>query len=88
MAAIERKTRRYPTDLTDEEWLRIEPLLPRPSKRGRKPAVDLLEVPNAIRYMTRSGGGWRMLPKKLPTMADRLLVVSPLCPDDVVSHHP
>jgi hypothetical protein len=29
-----------------------------------------------------------MLPKKLPTMADRLLVVSPLCPDDVVSHHP
>ena len=24
MAEIERKTKRYPTDLTDEEWARIE----------------------------------------------------------------
>lgn len=57
MAAIARKTKRYPTDLTDEEWERIAPLLPRPPLRGRKPAVDLREVLNAIRYMTRSGGG-------------------------------
>jgi len=64
--AIERKTKRYPTDLTDEEWARIAPLLPKPAKRGRKPAVDLREVLNAIRYMTRSGGGWRMLPKDFP----------------------
>ncbi len=66
MAAIERKTKRYPTDLTDEEWHRIEPLLPKPARRGRKPAVDLREVLNAIRYMTRTGGGWRMLPKDFP----------------------
>lgn len=66
MAAIERKTKRYPTDLTDEEWDRIAPLLPKPPKRGRKPEVDLREVPNAIRYMTRSGGGRRMPPKDLP----------------------
>ena len=66
MAAIERKTRRYPTDLTDEEWGRIAPLLPTPAKRGRKPGVDLRAVLNAIRYMTRSGGGWRMLPKDFP----------------------
>ena len=66
MAAIERKTKRYPTDLTDEEWARNEPLLPRPARRGRKPSVDLREVLNAIRYMTRSGGGWRMLPKDFP----------------------
>jgi len=32
MAEIERKTKGYPTDLTDEEWSRIEPLLPRPGK--------------------------------------------------------
>jgi putative transposase len=25
MAEIEKKTKRYPTDLTDEEWARIEP---------------------------------------------------------------
>ena len=66
MAVIERKTKRYPTDLTDEEWARIAPLLPKPAPRGRKPGVDLREVLNAIRYMTRTGGGWRMLPKDFP----------------------
>ncbi len=44
MARIERKTKRYPTDLTDEEWEQIEPLLPKPAERGRKPSVDLREV--------------------------------------------
>src|SRR5512135_1392215 len=57
MAAIAKKTKRYPSDLTDEEWERIAPLLPKPTKKGRKPAVDLREVLNAIRYMARSGGG-------------------------------
>ena len=55
MAELGRKAKRYPSDLTDEEWARIEPLLPKPSRRGRKPAVDLREVLNAIRYMARSG---------------------------------
>jgi putative transposase len=62
MAELGRKTKRYPSDLTDEEWARIEPMLPKPSRRGRKPEVDLREVLNAIRYMARSAGGWRMLP--------------------------
>ncbi|HEY0106293.1 MAG TPA: IS5/IS1182 family transposase, partial [Rhizomicrobium sp.] len=34
MARIEKKTKRYPTDLTDEEWQRISPLLPKPARRG------------------------------------------------------
>jgi transposase len=59
-AAFER--RRYPTDLTDAEWAQVEPLLPRPAKRGRKPGVDLREILNAIRYLARAGCGWRMLP--------------------------
>ena len=63
---IEKKTKRYPSDLTDEEWERIAPLLPKPAKKGRKPEVDLREVLNAIRYMARSGGGWRMLPNDFP----------------------
>ena len=62
MAKIEKKTKRYPSDLTDEEWARIEPFLPRASTAGRPIEVDLREVSNAIRYMARSGGGWRMLP--------------------------
>jgi transposase len=66
MAAIERKTKRYPTDLTDEERGHIAPLLPVPPKRGRKPGVDLREVLNAIRYRTRTAGGWRVLPNDFP----------------------
>jgi putative transposase len=66
MARIELKTRRDPTDQTDEEWARIEPLLPPASKTGRRRGVDLREILNAIRYIARSGGGWRMLPKDFP----------------------
>ena len=66
MAEIERKTKRYPTDLTDEEWTRIEPLLPKPARTGRPREIDFREILNAIRYTARSGGGWRMLPKDFP----------------------
>jgi putative transposase len=66
MAILAKKTKRYPTDLTDEEWSRIAPLLPRAPQRGRRRSVDLREILNAIRYMARSGGGWRMLPKDFP----------------------
>ncbi|CAA7626700.1 hypothetical protein MTBSS4_680003 [Magnetospirillum sp. SS-4] len=66
MAAIEKKTKRYPSDLTDEEWGTLEPLLPQPSGRGRKRTTDLREVVNALRYMVRSGCEWRMLPVHFP----------------------
>jgi putative transposase len=66
MAKIEKKTKRYATDLTDEEWSRIEPLLPKPAKTGRRRRVDLREVLNAIRYLVRTGCGWRMLPAHFP----------------------
>jgi putative transposase len=66
MAALEKKTKRYPSDLTEEEWSSIEPLLPQPGNRGRKRTTDLREVVNAIRYMVRSGCEWRMLPVHFP----------------------
>lgn len=62
MAEIDARIKRYPSDLTDEEWFAIEPLLPRPARTGRRRATDLREVLNAIRYMVRSGCEWRMLP--------------------------
>lgn len=65
-AKIERKTRRYPSDLTDEEWSAIAPLLPGAGRTGRKRRIDLREVLNAIRYMVRSGCEWRMLPVHFP----------------------
>ncbi len=66
MAEIERKTKRYPTDLTNEEWATVEPFLPPPAKTGRQREADLREVLNAIRYLARTGCGWRMLPKDFP----------------------
>lgn len=66
MAEIEHKTKRYPTDLTEEEWARIQLFLPSLAKSGRPVETDLREVLNAIRYLARSGGGWRMLPKDFP----------------------
>jgi len=66
MVRIEKKTKRYPSDLTDEEWVALEPFLPQPAKRGRKRATDLREVVNALRYMVRSGCEWRMLPIHFP----------------------
>ena len=54
--------RRYPTDLTDVEWLIVQALLPAPARRGRRATVDMREVINALRYLVRAGCGWRMLP--------------------------
>src|SRR3546814_20778283 len=48
--------------LTDEEWEQIAPLMPKPGRRGRPREVDFREVINAVRYLVRSGCGWRMLP--------------------------
>src|SRR6516162_4931128 len=55
MAQIAKKTKRYPSDLTDEEWERIAPLMPTPGRRGRPREVDFREVINAVRYLVRSG---------------------------------
>lgn len=56
----------YPSDLTDTQWLILEPLVPKPSKMGRPREVDIREIINAIFYILRSGCAWRMLPHDLP----------------------
>jgi putative transposase len=55
----------YPSDLTDEQWALIEPLIP-VSKVGRPREVSMREVLNAIFYQVRSGCQWDMLPHDLP----------------------
>ncbi len=45
-----RSSDRYESDLTDEEWRVIGPLLPAPSKLGRHRTVDLRAVFDAIQY--------------------------------------
>lgn len=55
----------YPSDLTDEQWAIIEPLIP-VYEVGRPREVEMREVLNAILYLNRSGCQWDMLPHDLP----------------------
>jgi putative transposase len=56
----------YPTDLTDEQWQILRPLLPRPARRGAPQTVCRRAVINAILYVVRSGCAWRLLPHEFP----------------------
>jgi putative transposase len=58
----------YPSDLTDDEWELLAPLLERPKRdgRGRPRTVDRREVVNAILYVLRTGCQWRYLPEGFP----------------------
>src|SRR3954468_3342326 len=57
--------RTYPTDLTDEQWAWIEPLLPAAKRGGRPRTVDLRLVLDTVFYLTRAGCQWSMLPSDL-----------------------
>lgn len=57
---------RYPSDVTDEQWLMIAPLLPPPSTNGRPEKHPRREIVNAIFYVLRTGCAWRQLPHDLP----------------------
>ena len=61
-----RDTLRYPSDLTDEEWAHIEPLIPPGKRGGGKRRVNLREVVNGVMYILSTGCQWRCLPKDLP----------------------
>jgi len=68
-----RELRRYPTDyltdLSDEQWEAIEPLVTTTSSRGgRPPEIDLRAVVNALIYKNRTGCQWRLLPADFPPM--------------------
>jgi putative transposase len=57
---MERKP--YPSDLTDEQWAVIEPLIPPALPGGRPREVNLREVLNALFYRAREGCSWRAIP--------------------------
>lgn len=56
----------YPSDLSDEEWAKLKPLIPS-YRRGAPRRVNMREVINALRYLARTGCQWRMLPHDLPS---------------------
>ena len=61
--------KRYPSDLTDEEWQLLEPLFEEaePYTTGRPRTHDLREIINAIFYLNKTGCPWRYLPKDFPS---------------------
>lgn len=62
----DRSKLRYPSDLTDEEWAIIAPIIPPAKRGGGKRTVSLREVINGLMYVLSSGCQWRAMPKDLP----------------------
>ena len=66
MASSPSSPRGYDSDLTDEQWALIEPLLPPPATAGRREKHPRREIVNAILYVVRTGCAWRLLPREFP----------------------
>lgn len=60
------KRKPYPSDLTDEQWAILEPMIPPAWPGGRPRKTDMREVANALFYLTREGCTWRALPHDFP----------------------
>ncbi len=57
---------RYPSDLTDEEWGIIGPMIPPAKRGGGKRRVNIREVVNGIMYVLSTGCAWAYVPKDFP----------------------
>jgi transposase len=60
------RPRCYPSDLSDDEWAVVEPLLPPAKKDGRPEKHPRRDVVDAILYLTHNGCVWRALPADFP----------------------
>lgn len=56
----------YPTDVSDAQWVLVEPILNERKPTGRPPTVDRRAVLNALLYMDRTGCQWRLIPTDFP----------------------
>jgi transposase len=65
-ARYDRSKLRYPSDLSDEEWALIKPLIPPAKRGGNKRTVDERDVVNGLMYILSTGCQWASLPKVLP----------------------
>jgi transposase len=57
---------RYPSDLTDEEWALVEPLIAPGKRGGGKRTVVMRNVVDGLMYILSTGCQWRAIPKDLP----------------------
>ena len=58
--------KQYTTDLTDTEWVIIEPMIPKEKQGGRPREQDMREITNAVMYILRAGCAWNLLPHDFP----------------------
>jgi hypothetical protein len=65
-ARYDRSRLRYPSDLNDDEWKLVEPLIPPGKRGGDKRTVIIREVVNGLMYILSTGCQWRAIPKDLP----------------------
>jgi transposase len=57
---------RYPSDLTDDEWALVGPLIPPAKRGGNKRTVVERAIVNGLMYILSTGCQWASLPKDLP----------------------
>ena len=62
----DRRSLRYPSDLTDGEWELVAPLIPPAKRGGNKRTVNVREVVNGLMYILSTGCQWAAIPKDLP----------------------
>ena len=62
--AARRVGQRYESDLTDEEWMLVAPLIPPAKRGGGKRSVNIREVLNAIFYVLWTGCQWKAVPRE------------------------
>jgi putative transposase len=60
------RTRRYPSDLTEEQWALVKSLIHTARPGGRPGKTAIREVINAILSLRRTGCQWRFLPQDFP----------------------
>src|SRR5580693_6604107 len=65
-ARYDRSKLRYPSDLTDDEWGLVEPLIAPGKTGGGTRTVIMREVVNGLMYVLSTGCQWRAIPKDLP----------------------
>jgi putative transposase len=60
------RCKHYTSDLTDEEWVIIEPLIPSAKEGGRPRTVNMRDVMDGIFYVLKTGSQWANLPGDFP----------------------
>ena len=65
----ERRSGRYASDVTDQEWALIASILPPPKTTGRPRSTAMRDVVDAILYIASAGCAWRMLPNDFPPVS-------------------